>query len=399
MTRQPIHTVYGGAHLFRANIAKKLGAAALDALAAHAPDGQTFAAALEWPVDLAVRIYPRIVEKLAREPVEDFRIDFEDGFGSRPDDEEDRYARRAAEEVAAGLAANSLPPAIGIRIKALSEASKRRSLRTLDLFLDRLWQQTGALPQNFVITLAKITGPDEVAELASACDAFERLHGLQARALRLELMVETPQSIFAPDGRIALPGLVSAGGGRVVGAHFGTYDYTASCDITAAHQHMLHPSCDFAKHVMQVALAGSTVRLSDGATNVLPVGPRDAMHRAWRLHLQHIRHSLVSGFYQGWDLHPAQLPTRYAAVYAFFLEGLEPAAARLRNFIDKAAQATLAGDVFDDAATGQGLLNYFLRAVGCGAISEDEATGMSGLTLDELRSRSFVTILSKRASN
>src|SRR5262249_4327569 len=210
--------------------------------------------------------------------------------------------RRAAEEVAAGLAANSLPPAIGIRIKALSEASKRRSLRTLDLFLDHLWQQTGALPQNFVITLAKLTGPDEVGELAAACDAFGRLHGLQARALPLELMVETPQSIFAPDGRIALPGLVSAGGGRVVGAHFGTYDYTASCDITAAHQHMLHPTCDFAKHVMQVALAGSPVRLSDGATNVLPVGPRDAVHRAWRLHLQHIRHSLVSGFYQGWDL-------------------------------------------------------------------------------------------------
>src|SRR5436853_5244573 len=104
----------------------------------------------------------------------------------------------------------------------------------------------------------------------------------------------------------------------------------------------------------------------------------------------------MTGFYQGWDLHPAQLPTRFAAVYSFFLEGLEPASERLRNFVRKAAQATLVGDVFDDAATGQGLLNYFLRALNCGAITEDEAVTMSGLTLDELRSRSFVRILRNR---
>ena len=97
------------------------------------------------------------------------------------------------------------------------------------------------------------------------------------------------------------------------------------------------------------------------------------MHRAWRLHAEHVRHSLVTGFYQGWDLHPAQLPSRYAAVYAFFLEGLDAASERLTNFVQKAAQATLVGDVFDDAATGQGLLNYFLRAMNCGAITEEEA--------------------------
>jgi len=129
---------------------------------------------------------------------------------------------------------------------------------------------------------------------------------------------------------------------------------------------------------------------------VMPIGPRDVVHRAWRLHAEHIRHSLVNGFYQGWDLHPAQLPSRYAAVYAFFLEGLGAASERLKNFVQKTAQATLVGDVFDDAATGQGLLNYFLRAMNCGAISEREATEMSGLTLEELRSRSFLKILSKR---
>jgi len=246
------------------------------------------------------------------------------------------------------------------------------------------------------VTLPKVTAPEQVAALAQACEAFEYWHELPPRSLTFEVMVETTQSIFGPDGSVALPKFVAAGGGRVVAAHFGTYDYTAACSNTAAHQHMLHPVCDFAKSVMQVALAGTGIWLSDGATNVMPVGGREAVHRAWRLHATHIRHSLTNGFYQGWDLHPAQLPSRFATVFAFFLEGLDAASERLRNFVDKAAQATLVGDVFDDAATGQGLLNYFLRALNCGAISEQEAVQKSGLTLDELRSRSFLGILNGR---
>jgi hypothetical protein len=83
-------------------------------------------------------------------------------------------------------------------------------------------------------------------------------------------------------------------------------------------------------------------------------------------------------------------------VYAFFLEGLDAAGARLSNFVDSAAKATLVGEVFDDAATGQGLLNYFLRAINCGAITEEEAMSRTGLTIDELRSRSFLRILEGR---
>ena len=412
--RQPVHTVYGGAHLFTSDIARKLGAGALKALRTYAPTPATLATALDIHPSMAERIHPKIVEKLTREPVEDFRIDFEDGFGHRPDAEEDRHAQAAAEQVASGLANGTLPPALGIRIKTLSDELKRRSLRTFDLFLTRLLDcSNGALPPQFVVTLPKITSPAQVTALASACDAFEHARGLQAGILRIELMVETTQSIVSADGGIALPRLVAEGGGRVAGAHFGTYDYTAGLAITAAHQHMAHPACDFAKHIMQVALAGTGVRLSDGATNVMPVGPHrasaqgtlsdrqlanntDVVHRAWRLHTAHIRHSLSGGFYQGWDLHPAQLPTRYAAVYAFFLEGLEAASERLRNFIAKAAHATLVGDVFDDAAKGQGLLNYFLRAANCGAITEAETVEHSGLTTDELRSRSFSTILANR---
>src|SRR6202022_171489 len=213
-------------------------------------------------------------------------------------------------------------------------------------------------------------------------------------------------------GEIAPLSLVEAGAGRCVAAHFGTYDYTASLNITAAHQHMAHPACDFARHAMQVALAGTGVCISDGATNIMPIPPhragertltgrefeenRRAVHGAWKLHADHVRHSLVNGYYQGWDLHPAQLPTRYAALYAFFLEGLEAASARLKAFVGKAGQATLVGEVFDDAAPGQGLLNYFLRAWNCGAITEQEAVAKSGLTLAELRSRSFAQILKGR---
>jgi citrate lyase beta subunit len=394
--RQPVHTVYGGAHLFKADAAQKLGAIALKALQDHAPDAATLAAAIGLDAKIADRIYVRIIDKLAQEPVEDYRIDFEDGFGNRPDDEEDRFAKLAADEVAAGLKAGSLPYAIGIRIKPLSDQLKRRSLRTFDLFLTRVFEQAGRLPPNFVITLPKITSPEQVAALASACDAFEYWREVPAGTLKFELMIETTQSIFAPDGAVALPRLVGEGGGRIVGAHFGTYDYTAACGITAAHQDMLHPSCDFAKHVMQVALAGTGLWLSDGATNIMPIGSHDVVHRAWRTHARHVRHSLESGFYQGWDLHPAQLPSRYATVYAFFLEGLDASSERLQNFLRKAAQATLVGDVFDDAATGQALLTYFLRALNCGALAEGEAVRMSGLTPDELRGRSFVDILNRR---
>jgi citrate lyase beta subunit len=407
LDRQPVHTVYGGAHLFKSDTVPKLGAIALRALQEHASDSLALAEAFGFDRQLAARIYPRIVDKLTREPIEDYRIDFEDGFGSRPDEEEDRVARAAADQVAAGMSTGTLAPGMGIRVKALTEDLKRRSLRTFDLFLTRLLDRTdGALPPEFVVTLPKITAPEQVAALASACDAFEYWRELPAGTLRIELMIETPQAIVAPDGRVALPALVRHGHGRVAGVHFGPYDYTAQCNITAAHQDIRHPACDFARHVIQVAFAGTAIRLSDGPTTIMPIGPHRApsggsldaaqqaentqsVRRAWQLHEANVRHALVNGFYQGWDLHPAQLPARYAALYAFFLEGLEPAAERLRHFVAQAAQATTVRGVFDDAATGQGLLNYFLRATSCGAITEEEAVAMSGLSLQQLRSRSF----------
>jgi citrate lyase beta subunit len=444
--RQPVHTVYGGAHLFKSDTAARLGKVAERALLEYAPDFVVFARAVDLPkaanlpdvLDyatglkhrlesdpdavreenpaawLAHTIYTRVQEKLKAEPVEDFRIDFEDGYGNRPDAEEDGHAESAAIEVANGISQQSLPPFIGIRIKPFNEELRARSMRTLDIFVSTLLQKSGgSLPANFVVTLPKITTPQQVSALADLFDLLERETGLAAGSLKMEMMIETTQSIINSEGRINLPLLLQEARGRCIAAHFGTYDYTASCSITAAHQHMMHPSCDFAKHMMQVSFAGTGIWLSDGATNIMPVGPhrpagtapltsdqidenRAVVHRAWKLHYDHIQHSLVGGFYQGWDLHPAQFATRYAAVYAFFLDSLDAASERLRNFVEKAAKATLVGDVFDDAATGQGLLNYFLRAINCGALTEAEALQLSSLTHDELRSGSFVKILKNR---
>lgn len=416
-TRQPVHTVYGGAHLFKFDTAARLGQLARQSLRDHAPDAATLAACLDFSdAALAETLYARVCAKLETQAIEDFRLDFEDGYGNRPAMEEDAHAESAALEVARGLREHTLPLFIGIRIKPFTEALLARGVRTLDLFLTTLVTATGGqLPERFVVTLPKVTVPEQVAALASILQRLETKLGLVPESLRLEIMVETSQAILGRDGCCPLPAMVRAAAGRCVGAHFGAYDYTASCNITAAAQSLVHPACDFARHVMQVALGGTGVALSDGATNLIPVGPHrmakggppltaaqhaensQAVQRAWQLNYTHVRHALRHGYYQGWDLHPAQLPVRYAAVYAFFLEGLPAAAARLRAFLAQAARATLSGGVFDDAATGQGLLNFFLRGMASGALAETEALS-AGLSLAELRTRSFLTILAQRAA-
>ena len=412
--RQPVHTVYGGAQLFRADAGRKLGQIAERALEQYAPAASSFVDVLGVAAAHAEAVHERVRERLARQAVEDFRIDFEDGYGNRPDAEEDGHARAAAEEVARGMSENLLPPYLGIRIKPVTPELRGRAIRTLELFVGTLVRKTGGLlPENFVITLPKVTAPAQADFFATVLDAAEATLGIPPDTLRFEFMVETPQIVIGPDGRCPLPLVLEASRGRAIAAHFGTYDYTAACNITAAEQRMRHPSCDHARHMMQVAFAGTGLWLSDGSTAVLPVPPhratgdgkltdaqqhenRDVMHRAWKLHYDDVQDSLMRGFYQGWDLHPAQLVSRYAALYDFFLRGLDAAGERLHNFLEKAAQATLLGEMFDDAATGQGLLNFFLRAINAGAVTEEETLARTGLTLDELRDRSFVSILKRR---
>jgi len=262
----------------------------------------------------------------------------------------------------------------------LEEPLTARALRTLQIYLQGL----ATLPERFVVTLPKITTPEQVRALLDA---------LPSEA-SIELMVETPQAV------LNLPQLVEAAAGRAVAAHFGPYDYMSSLGITAAHQKLTHPACDFARSIIQLRLAGSGLGLSDGPTTTLPIAPHRGdkltpdqraensavIRRAWKLHYDRVRRALEHGYYQGWDLHPAQLVTRYAAVYAFFHEDLRAVSARLRNFVGQAAHATRIGDVFDDAATAQGLLNHFLRALRCGAIVEADVPALTGLSPEQLRS-------------
>ena len=438
-TRQPVHTVYGGAQLYKAETTQRLGELALSAFSSYGRDPIEFATGVGFasaqlatlntadvseryanaPATLraenaeawlAYTVYERVRAKLQREAVEDFRIDFEDGFGARPDAEEDAVALTAAKETARAMSTGLAPPFLGIRVKSFGEEWHRRGARTLELYLDTLLAASGGkLPNNFVVTLPKVQIAAQPRLLVRLFELLEQRHNLAPGSLKLELMIETTQSLLGPDGYSPLPALLDACKGRCVGAHLGTYDFTASCNITAAHQHMAHPWCDLAKGLMLLAYGSTGIFLSDGATNVMPVPVhrkpalseqearenRTAVHSAWQLSRSHIRHSLETGYYQGWDLHPAQLPVRYATCYAFFLEGFASAAERLKNFIEKAAQATLVGDVFDDAATGQGLLNYFLRALNCGAISLDELLS-TGLTAEEVELRSFAKILAAR---
>ncbi|MBL7813604.1 MAG: hypothetical protein JNL70_01270 [Saprospiraceae bacterium] len=408
--RQPVHTVYGGANLFTFNMAEKLGQAALESFRTYAPNATVFGEVFDLEDDLAAQVYEKVAKKLETEAVEDFRIDFEDGFGNRSNEEEDATAERAAQEVALGMTYGVLPPFIGIRIKPFTEDMKERGLRTLDIFISTLVEKTaGKLPNNFVVMLPKVTIPEQVTALVDFFDILEETLGLRKGSLKMEIMVETTQSIMDWDGTNPLMRFIKASRGRCIATHFGTYDYTAACGITAKYQEMDHPVCDFAHHVTKVALAHTGIWLSDGATNTMPIGPHrgdnltdeqmaentKVVHKSWRKGYNHIRHSLWNGYYQGWDLNPAQLPMRYAAVFAFFLESLDGAAERLKTFVDKAARATLIGDIFDDAATGQGLLNYFLKALNSGAITEEEAL-KTGLTIEELRGRSFKKILENR---
>lgn len=406
--RQPVHTVYGGANLFKADTCKKMGDIALQHLLTNAPDANVFEHALQ--VKGVGVIYHKIIRKLKTEAVEDFRIDFEDGFGNRTDDEEDAAAITAAKELATGMAQHTISPFIGIRIKPFTEDLKHRSVRTLDLFLTTLLNITkGKLPEHFVVMLPKVTIPEQVTTLVRIFELLERTHHLPSGILLMETMVEATQIIMDDEGRNPLMRIIKASEGRCIAAHFGTYDYTASCGITARYQTMAHPVCDFAHHMTKVALGGTGIFLSDGATNVIPVAKhkgdhlsfeqqaenREQIHHAWRTCFHHTTHSLINGFYQGWDLNPAQLPMRYAATYHFFLSNYEDALFRLRTFVERAAISTLTKDIFDDAATGQGLLNFFLKAINCGAISEEEVLA-TGLTMPEIRSRSFYRIIEGR---
>lgn len=363
--RQPVHTIYVAADRFHAGTAREWGAAALQAMDEHGPLPSV-------PELIAARV--RV--KLAAEPVEDLRIDFEDGYGPR--ESEDADALAAAHSLADAVEAGAAPPFMGLRMKSLEGPSRARGMRTLDLFVETLARR-GPIPDGFRVTLPKVTSVRQVEAMVVLCVALETRYGLAA-PLRFEIQIETPQAILGPDGRALVAPMITAAAGRCAGLPYGTYDYSASLGIAAEQQSMAHPAADHAKAVMQVAAASTGVPVCDGSTNVLPVGDRASVQAAWRLHAGLVQRSLERGFYQGWDLHPAQLPTRYAATFGFFRDGLPAAAARLRAYLDRQTSGVL-----DEPATARALAGYLARGMDSGGVDPDELTELTGLDPSAVR--------------
>lgn len=356
--RQPVHTVYVPADKYDADMVHTWGAEARDVLDQYGGTPKDLAESLE--LDLPTEVHERVRAKLEREPIEDLRIDFEDGYGTRLDEEEDAAAVKAARVLAESVKAGEAPPYHGLRIKSLEAPTRRRGVRTLDLFLREM---AGAVTDGFVITLPKVTSVEQVEAMMVVLDSFEREH--QTGELKFEIQVETPQAILGSDGTALIARMIKAGAPRVTGLHYGTYDYSASLGVAAAYQSMEHPVADHAKDVMQLAAAGTGVFVSDGSTNVLPIG--DAVQAAWRLHLRLVRRSLARGIYQGWDMHPAQLPTRFVATYLFYREGLDQAMTRLKAYLGQGESGYL-----DEPATAAALAGFVLRGLDCGAVDPAE---------------------------
>ncbi|MFC4607668.1 DUF6986 family protein [Streptomyces maoxianensis] len=377
-TRQPVHTVYVPGDVFAADTIRSWGDQALAALDEHAPDAASLAAVLGLSDELAAPVYDRVRAKLEREPVEDLRIDFEDGYGGRGDAEEDAHAARAARLISEAYARGTAAPYMGIRMKCMEAAVRDRGIRTLDIFLTGL-VESGGLPGGLVLTLPKVTYTEQVTAMVRLLEEFEKARGLDAGRIGFEIQIETSQSILAADGTAAVARMIDAADGRATGLHYGTFDYSACLGVSAAYQAGDHPAADHAKAVMQVAAAGTGVRVSDGSTNVLPVGTTEKVHDAWRLHYGLTRRALARAYYQGWDMHPGHLPTRYAAVFAFYREGFEQAAARLSAYAGHTG-----GDVMDEPATAKALSGYLLRGIDCGALDTAEVARLTGLTRDDL---------------
>ncbi|MCP9954907.1 aldolase [Actinomadura madurae] len=346
------------------------GAEALRLLNTHTPGAGSFGAAFGLDPELAGPVRERVAAKLTAEPVEDVRIDFEDGYGVRDDTEEDAHVDQVVEAVAAAYQVKGLPHYWGLRVKSFADGGHERAMRTLDGFLTALRDRLGRLPGGFTITFPKAMSVEHVRLFVEFLDRLETSLGLPQGILRFEIQIETPQVLLDDEeNRTGLQSFVSEAKGRITAAHFGVFDYTAALGLPPHEQRLDHPACDFARHIMQVSLAGTGVRLSDGSTNVIPRndGP-DEVNATWAVHAAHVRHSLQHGFYQGWDLHPAHLPSRYAAVYAFHLSGVDDVIGRVRAWHEQAAGN--ASGVMDEPATIRALTARLRRAVDCGALDE-----------------------------
>ena len=375
--RQPVHTVYVPADRYTPELPRQWGDAALALVKEHG--GMTaLCGELGLNPDLTGQVAERVTAKLRADPIEDLRLDFEDGYGDRGE-REDADTVRAAGAVADALAADMAPEFVGIRFKCFEAPTRRRGIRTLDLFLGTLVERLGELPPGLVLTLPKVSTVSQVEAMVEVCRALETALELPVGRLGFEIQVETPQLILGADGRAPVAAAIHAGDGRVTSLHYGTYDYSASLQIAAEYQAADHPAADHAKQVMQLAAAGTGVHLSDGSTNIVPVGDSSQVRAAWRLHAGLVGRALQRGFYQGWDMHPGQLPTRYLANFAFYRQGFPRAARRLADYVGNTGSGIL-----DEPATARALARYLYRGFACGAVEESELVASAHLDAAQL---------------
>ncbi|MGW0484328.1 DUF6986 family protein [Nonomuraea sp. NPDC003214] len=345
---QPVHTVYVPADRFTAGTVAAWGEEALGLVKAHLAGPDELAGVFGVPDGIAGDVHGRLVRKLAVEPVEDLRVDFEDGYGGGPDDE-DGHVDQAVEALAAMHAAGTLPRRWGLRVKSFADGDPARSTRTLDRFVTGLAGRAGGLPEGFVVTFPKVLME---AYLGMFAGFLQGLDDRAGRRLRFEMQVEAPQTV-----RFLRAGLTC--GGRLAAAHFGVFDYTAAIGLPPHEQRLDHPACDHARHVMQTAYAGTGVELSDGSLAASPAsGSAQDVRALWRRHAGLVRHSLAHGFHQGWDMHPSHLVSRFATVYSFHLATYDSYRERVRAWRERRP----VGGVLDEPATIRTLESALRRA-------------------------------------
>ncbi|MGI5269877.1 DUF6986 family protein [Nonomuraea sp. CA-218870] len=349
---QPVHTVYVPADRFGSGTVTAWGDEALALAKAHLSTPAELAEVFGVPEPVSAAAHERVLRKLATEPVEDLRVDFEDGYGVRPG-EEDGHVEAAVEALAAMRAAGTLPRRWGLRVKSFADGDPERSVRTLDGFVTGLVERLGELPEGFVVTFPKVLMEPYLGQFAAFLEQLEGALGLSG--LRFEIQVEAPQTV-----RFLRAELAEELGGRLAAAHFGVFDYTAAIGLPPHEQRLDHPACDHARHVMQTAFAGTGVELSDGSLAASPAsGSATDVRALWRRHAGLVRHSLAHGFHQGWDMHPSHLVSRFATVYAFHLARYDTYRERVRAWEERRAAE---GGVMDEPATVRTLVAALRRA-------------------------------------
>ncbi len=401
----PLSVLYGGAQLFTDQTFAKLGKLATRAFSEHVRNDDDVCAIVgEALRPLAQAVRERVAEKLATRPLEDVRIDFEDGYGVRSGADEDADAARVGQVL--GTALRDAPRWLGIRVKAFDRATSARAARTLERVFQGISQDT--LPKGFVVTLPKVQRADDVRAFVELLGLVEEDRSLGAGSIGLELMIETSSALVSQSGAFAIPELLAAGAGRVTSLHLGAYDLLSACDVGASAQSLGHPICTAARSLM-VLSANGRARVVDGATTRLPLPKHRgenlgeatlhenhvAMLEAFGEHAQNVTAAHRTGIHQGWDLHPAQLVARYLATSAYYLGSLEASAARLRGFVEQAARATAAGQTFDDAATAEGLVAFFAAGLSSGMLREED-TRATGLLPQEFRAHDFSAMVARR---